>query len=359
VLSTIYRVWIGVMIILLVAYRLPEQVRFIGYLMALGGIVTWVFMPIITSAKYLLLSPELHRKRGPAIAYSVGFLALLIVSIGLIRWPMRVYSTGVLEPEERSVIHAEVPGFVTDVRVHDGQLVAQDEVLLVTRDEALASQVREVEAQMRGAREREQRMIAEDPSGVDIARTEIGFLQKQLDELHRQEDALTLRSPIAGRLIAPDIENLAGQHLARGTEVATVATMDRLLVKAALDQRDAELVPDSYKARTEVRLAGDVQTVLLGEATKRLPGAQEQLPDAVLSHKGGGDFAPNPRDPEGTRSATPQFELRVRLNNPENRYYPGQRAYVRMTVDEKPLIVQWTRRILQLLQSADAGQPTT
>ena len=48
--SSIYRVFVGVMIILLVAWQVPV----LGMLMALGGVVTWLIVPVGKVFKYLL-----------------------------------------------------------------------------------------------------------------------------------------------------------------------------------------------------------------------------------------------------------------------------------------------------------------
>jgi len=66
--------------------------------------------------------------------------------------------------------------------------------------------------------------------------------------------------------------------------------------------------------------------------------------------------AVDPRDEQGRRPVTPQFELRVHLANPNGEFYPGQRAYVRMTVGHLPLLKQWTRRFLQLIDSSNTNE---
>jgi hypothetical protein len=47
----------------------------------------------------------------------------------------------------------------------------------------------------------------------------------------------------------------------------------------------------------------------------------------------------------------------VPLENPDNRYVIGQRAYVRFTLDKKPLVWQWTRRFWQLIQTKSSSSP--
>src|SRR5690606_9644021 len=78
VLSTIYRVFIGIMIIIMVAWTVP----ILGILMALGGVVTWLVVPVFKLSKYLMLEPEMHRKRGRGIAFTAAVAAAVFVAIG-------------------------------------------------------------------------------------------------------------------------------------------------------------------------------------------------------------------------------------------------------------------------------------
>src|SRR5687767_404325 len=238
VLSTIYRIMVGIAIILIVAWSVP----IIGQLMALGGIITWIVMPVVMTVKYLALNPELHRKRGRATAFVVGTFALIIAAIGLIPFWVYVQAVGVLEPQKQEVLHAQVPGVVSEVRARDGDWLEAGHIILVTHDRELDARLEEAQANLRAATIRLQRMSVESQAQKQIVEQDIAATKKQIDDLNRQKDELTIKTPIAGRLIAPDIENFVGRFLDRGTEVATVATLDQLQVKAALLQSDVELV---------------------------------------------------------------------------------------------------------------------
>src|SRR5688572_14905390 len=80
VTSGVYRIFVGVMIILIVANEVPV----LGVLMAIGGVITWLVVPVVKTLNYLLLDPELHRKRPRAIAFTLAVAGAAVVLIGLI-----------------------------------------------------------------------------------------------------------------------------------------------------------------------------------------------------------------------------------------------------------------------------------
>jgi putative peptide zinc metalloprotease protein len=352
VLSTIYRIMVGIMIILLVAFTIPV----LGLLMAIGGVITWLVTPIVKTFKYLALDPELHRKRGRATAFTLAFATLVFLAIGVIPYWENIRATGVLEPEEQAVLHAAVPGFITEVPARDGQWLEKGATILVLHDRNLESELKRAKIRLETAELIRTRAMAESPAQANAAEITIAAEKQKIADLERRQNLLTITAPISGRLVAPDIQTMVGRYMQRGEEVATVMTFDRLLVKAALEQRDVELVHNGKPPETEIRLAGDVSRALPGTDPMVVPGAQAQLPSAVLTHAGGGEIAADPKDQQGTKPVTPQFELRVKLANPDGTFYPGQRAYVRMTVGTKPLLYQWTRRFLQLIDSSNTNE---
>src|SRR4051812_19218648 len=125
--SGIYRIFVGVMIILVVSNQVPV----LGILMALGGVITWLVVPVAKVLNYLLLQPELHRKRGRAIVFSAAVAAALVVLIGLIKFPMRFETTAYVEPQNKQTDRVETPGFVDRILVKDGEHVRKGQTLLV------------------------------------------------------------------------------------------------------------------------------------------------------------------------------------------------------------------------------------
>jgi putative peptide zinc metalloprotease protein len=241
------------------------------------------------------------------------------------------------------------------------------DVILVCTDPEVEARVAKLKAQLQEVTLRARQAMVED-AGSQIYEPQIIAVQEHLNDAQRQMDELTIRAPLTGTLIAPEIHQLRGRFIPPGQEIGMVATMDRLLIRAALDQRDVQLAskligPDGKLQRfvnpgghsdrpvTAIRLAGDTNNVIRCDDAQLIKSALPELPHASLGHAGGGDIAMDPRDEKGTKPIQKQFELRVALANPNAVYLPGQRAFVRVEVDRKPLIWQWGIRFLQLIEA--------
>jgi hypothetical protein len=52
----------------------------------------------------------------------------------------------------------------------------------------------------------------------------------------------------------------------------------------------------------------------------------------------------------------PQIGLWINVKNADGVYLPGQRAYLRFTLENKPLYWQWKRWVEQLIQSRSSNK---
>jgi hypothetical protein len=132
-----------------------------------------------------------------------------------------------------------------------------------------------------------------------------------------------------------------------------VADTSALEVVTLVQQRDSEQVLNAHQAKTEVRPAGLLQTVLYGTGIEDRGPAHTYAAHPALTQLGGEEIAVDPSDPSGRKLQTPQFELRIKLDPKDAVYVPGQKAYVRFKLDKRPLIEQWGRRFWQLIQQRE------
>jgi putative peptide zinc metalloprotease protein len=348
ILSSIYRVYIGILIIIMVAYTVPV----LGILMAIGGVITWLVVPVYKIVKYLALEPELHRKRGRATVFTLATAIAIFIAIGVIPFSVYIHAVGVLEPEDKAMIYAKTPGFITEVRVKDGQYVHQGDVLLVCRDEELEGRIAQVRARLKAldARIRQSAVINLPQKAID--QIEINTLSEQLEEFQTREQDLTIKAPISGWLSCPKLEQFQGIYLQRGVEVAQINDMSKFRVRAVVEQRDAELATHAVDKNPQIRLVSNVERTIKGGDWKVSPAALAELPHTLLGYSGGGEIEIDPSDKSGKKPVVDQFELRVPVDEDSvEGLWPGQRAYVRIKYRDEPLIWQWSRRFWQMVQT--------
>jgi putative peptide zinc metalloprotease protein len=343
--SSAYRIFVGLAIIVMVAFKVPV----LGYLMAIGGVITWIGVPIYKIVKYLAIEPELHRKRAPAVAFTLAVAAVIVTVVGLIRFPVNVDASGMVEPAQKLVLNVMTPGFVTQINAKDGQLLKKGDVILVSDDITLDAEIDQQRAKIRSGQAAEQEDSVTDQAQRAIDEETVRTLQGQLDDLLKHKDEQTIRAPFDGYLISPHLSDMQGKWLPRGEEIATVAQMDRLKVDAYLSQREAELAVAEPRATAEVRLTGDVESTLYPTEHYVIEEATNKISHPSIGQRGGGDLPPDPSDKTGLGLKESAFEVVALVSNPEGKYLPGQRAYLRLKMEHRPLIWQWTRWFLQLI----------
>lgn len=360
ILSSVYRVFIGFAIMLMVLYSLPEPAKIVGLFMFAGAFITFLVVPVFKLLKYLLIEPELHRKRGRAWAFVLAVSAVAVVLLGMIRFPVHVRAEGPVQPASRAYLYVQTPGFVEEVLARDGQQVEKGQAILRMTNDQLERDLDQAAARIRQLELQRQKAAVEDPALRAIIEDEIATRRRELDELQRRQDELTIRAPMAGRLVAPDLRSLRGRFLDRDEQsLGMVAGGEGLVVYATLEQRESSLVSGATDPKTEVRLVGRSDVVLRAARIELDPAGRRQVRDPMVTYAGGGGLQADPSDRSGRTTIGQHFELRVTL--PEADFVPvaGQRAVVRVTLDSKPLIWQWGRRLMQVIQNASQGSPST
>jgi putative peptide zinc metalloprotease protein len=361
--SSIYRVFIGVMIVVVVFDKVPV----VGVLMAIGGVVTWGCVPLFQLVKYLALDPELHRKRKRAIGFSVVVAAIVALLIFQLRFPVHVEFAGMVQPDDpvnsqgvaqSGDLRAAASGHVVAVLAQDGQAINAGDIILKLEDldvkKDLATDdamIREITIKMRQDSVEDQIEYIKDTDDLKAWAT------KFKDDQRRSAD-LTITAPFAGRLIAPNLHELPNTYVQRGQEIGRVAVLDKLVIKGDIDQKDFELIrPVPFdRVKVEVRLAGMLDQTISGGALTLPPAAVTELVHPSLGSTGGEDIQVDPHDPNGVRTQMPTFEAWVKLDNQDQQILPGQRAYVRLTLDRETLFWQWRNKFLQLFQAHDTGK---
>ena len=369
VTSTVYRIFIGFAIMLMVIYQLPEAAQIIGYFLAAGAIATFFVVPLFKLFKYLTTDPELHRKRTRAWAFTLAVGSAAAVLLGAVPFPNAVRAQGVGEPLERARAVVKSPGWVDAILVRDGESVRAGQVLVRLRNPDTATELKTAELEMERAAILLDAAKGTSAGEADIARQTYERAKDQVAKIQKDAAELVVVAPNAGKVVAPQLDRLQGVYLKRGQPVAEVSDDAMIETFVSVEQGDYERVRAASDPQVEVRFAGDTGRKLKAvdlvgddlEEIRYLPAAKNDVRSGALTLAGGGTIAPDQRDPNKT--AADLFEMRVILANPPvadgggdgsgeaRRFLPGQRAYVRIKLDDEPLAKQWWRQFLQLIQT--------
>jgi putative peptide zinc metalloprotease protein len=349
--AMVYRVVICVGIILFVA----DKLFFLGTIMAAAAVVSWMILPAVRFARYVLISPELSRVRPRAVATTAATILLVLGGSGLLPLPDRDRAEGVVEPVDVAVVYVRTEGFVDDVLPSGAEADPQGAPLMVIRNIDLETHRRGLVADRRLTALERDRAAVDQVALAQSLTERIVAIDEQIAQADERLSALAVRAPIEGRWIAPDVDRLPGAHLERGDAVGVVASVDRLLVRAVADQSlgpriGPEIGPEG---RVEIRVHGRPDLQLIGRVKRVMPAGSLQLPSAALGYRAGGATQVVEGDEDGTEAIEPFFEVHIELDEQaaaRASLCSGQRVDVRFEMPARPLLVQWWRAARQLVQ---------
>ena len=347
VVSFFYRTFVYVAILWFVA----GEFFIVGALMAVVGVVTWLFVPIGKLVRYLATSPELAYTRGRAWATCIVVLVAAAAVIGAVPMPDRVRVEGVVEPAEFTVVRMEEGGFVEEAAGSGSAVGDGGAVLIRARRAELEADAEAQAARVRGLEARRRLAMVEDAAQGQILAREVSASREQLERVRTRLDGLERAVGHGGVWVSSSADALEGAYVERGETIGVVADLDRLIVRAAATQRQGPLIEaGADRGRVEMRAKGRPGQFGVGRVVSVAPAAVDELPSAALGYAIGGAVRTAEGDETGVRAAEGVFEVRIEVEEGAG-FLAGQRVVARFELGRKPLGVQWARWGRQMIQS--------
>lgn len=354
VLSSIYRVFLMVSILLFIA----DQFFFIGAIFAISGLVGFVGTPIWKWVKYLATSAELARTRSRAIAASAIPVAILLLILGIVPAPEYGRAEGVVEAEQRVTVFAGTDGTLSELAA-SSLPVEQGGLLLRAENPELLAQKQQYTAQIQRIRLELAQARTEDTAEAQALLEQMAAITQRLERVNQQITSLRVDAPFAGEWDAsPDL--MPGLYLQQGQAIGTLLDNADPRVRIIADQSLGPRLLARYldqELSVEMRVSGLPEQTFAGQIHRVAPAGQSQLPSPALSMGAGGLMAVDPDDPNGQRAAEPFFEVRIQpdleqINTGTTSSYlhPGQRVVGRFFLGYRPLLWQWYDALSRLLQ---------
>ena len=267
------------------------------------------------------------RRRGGVRGRAVRWMVVLgAVVAGLLfgRLPFRVGGAVQVVPQRRGLLVARTPGLVREVRVREGEEVSAGDVLIVLEDD----QVRLAIEQQRKALAVSERKLrayraANDPAREQEEQANYEVIQAQVARLEAQLESTRIRSPLAGVVLTPNLENLVGSYVAEGQVLCEVAPLDRLELEVAVPEDLVGYVREGQEVSFVLSAYPD--TTFRGEVTHI--GLRSQ-----------------------TRAQRNTFVVRSSIEEPEVRLRPGMTGWARVRSGQRSAGFVLFRKVITYFQ---------
>jgi len=345
--SGLYRVVVFTTILLFVA----DRFLLAGIIMAVICAVSWVLVPIVRLVRYLATNTRLQRTRLRAVLVTVGVFGGGLLLLYFVPFPSSFKTPGVLKAADYAVVVNGTPGTLEAVLVASGTNVTKDTPLLRLSNRELDFEIALVDARLRETLAVRQRAMRERRADLKPLDSRIKAIRAQLTRLAVERASLTVVANVAGKWVAPRIEDRKGMWLARGTPLGELINENTFYFSAVVPQQEASRLFSGDIRSSEVKFAGQADSPVPVPKYTKIPMEQTRLPSAALGWTAGGDVAVNVRDPGGTEAAEPFYEVRADVpRTTEAALYHGRSGRIRFKLSAEPLLRQWWRRLRQLLQ---------
>jgi putative peptide zinc metalloprotease protein len=357
-----YRILVMVMIVL-VLWSSPKYLT-IGAAIAVVAGASWIVWPTLKGVGYLLTSPQLLGRRTRAVAMVAAACVVIGALLGITPMPAAGYATGTLEPVVAQPVRPQEEGFIKLVHVRPGDHVRIGDPLYTLHNAEVVGKLGEAEAELEQARADLDGCIGGPMSFRMQAEARVRQMETAVARMRERADSLVVRATVEGRIVPPpaesDLDHLTGQFVQKGMLLGTVESIDRLMVRCVVADRDRGYVfrgrmgDELTGARASIRVQGHAGTVIDGRVVRAAQSGSRRVTGEALTTAAGGEVIIDPNDPKKETTIAPQWMVEVEPIEASaadmEEWRPGMRARVRFGVDSEPLGVQWWRKLRQYLE---------
>ena len=278
-----------------------------GLALAAIGLVLWVALPTIKLGNTIATEFRRDSSRIGRFTAAIGTVAVAAsFTFFVLPWPGGRSAPAIVEYLPLTVIRAETPGFVERIHVRDGQPVRENDILLTLRNDEVRNEYDDLLISIEQARTQHQIHKQDNELGkAQIESQKVRSLQRQLAEKTVEYEALTIRAPRNGNVVARDLALLVDAWLEKGEEVLVIGDDSCKEVQAAIAQHDI----DSFRARRKEPIVVHVigESRIEGTLTRLTPRAGIEPPHDALCSSNGGPLAV--KQTESDEDGQPAFEL--------------------------------------------------
>lgn len=250
-----------------------------------------------------------------------------VVRAEVVDYARLIRISGVTEADKLAILAARSNGVVQELGAEPGDTVSRGAVVMLLEGEEVRAAVKTAQDQL--AQAAEQLAVGEalnakgslPETQLTARRAAKSAAEGALSQAQAAADRLSLVAPFSGTVDAVNVE--LGEWVQQGTPIATLISLDPIVVKAEVSERDVAHV--SVGAKALVRLVSGIE----------MEGTVKHLARKAS---------------DKTRT----FSLEVDLPNPEGAIPSGMTAEVRLTAATQPALTV-PRSVLTLNEAGQIG----
>lgn len=347
-LALAYRCYISLLVVWWVA---AKSVLF-SLVVALAAVWMLLVMPLAGLAGEIGNFPQAGIRRRARLIVG-GAVAVILIGLLLVPMPFGAVAQAVVSLPEQAQVRAETEGFLSELKVRDGDQVAAGQVLAVLDAPDLLARQAEAQSRVVALQVQQFNAMRKDPVRVNDLGQALVHAEAELAQIEAQVAKLEIRSQIAGRMVMVRQDDLPDTLLKKGQPLGYILAPGELIVRAVVPHEDGTLVGERFRS-AQVWLTERPGEIFPGRLRRDAPAATFTLPDAALADQNGGNIVTDPADTLHLRALQPFFLFDVAISQSATPHIGG-RAWVRFDFGYQPLAFQWAHRLHQLfLQHLDS-----
>ncbi len=304
------------------------DMRLVGQFLAFSAVLAWIVMPFWAFFKGLQLKHEDWKPHGRLRRLSLfgGVAVAAFIAMCFVPWELTITRSGAVELADPEQVRPEVPGFVEEVLVKEGEKVAPGQPIarIVNRELSLQHAANEQRVKMADAQV--QRALGlEKPSELRQAESLRAEYQGKWEQSKKDTDNLLLRARTRGTVLTRELDKKAGHLIRSGELFCEVGSLDPMQIKMALNEKQVRYVEKGQR----VNLIADAYpgTTIHGTIAEVHPMVMSKDLPAALSARRGGDV-PTGVGPHGEEVPLERtFEARIDVDNSQGLLRPGMTGH--------------------------------
>lgn len=345
--SAIYRVILCASLVLYIGDQFFE----LGLALAIVFLLTTFVLPVGKFLNYLAHSGALLGHRARAWGITAAATALVLGFLALFPFPHHFRAPGVVEAVQYTQVLSPADGFVDRLAATSGAALAPEQPLFNLRNPELDLQIAAAAAESNEVHAMLDSALGGAPAALEPLRERLHAVEERLAVMRKKQSALQLHAAHPGVWVSARSDEWSGMWVERGSVLGELIDPSAFRFTAVVSQEEAAALFTDGVRGAQVRLRGEAGRPLPVKVERILPSQSDELPSAALGWRSGGEVAVRTDDSSGRRAVEPFFQVFAEL--------PAQAAatllhhrsgQIRFELPPQPLLQQWWRRVLQLVQ---------